>query len=107
MKSTKILVEQYTELQSEFDRYKLFLDAVKIQSYTNTFEDNYITAEVSGSVQGEVKSMALNYTLKARKVETKIKKKKFGIGMQLGITYMNAEITPYVGLGVSYNLIRF
>ena len=103
----KDLVEQYTELQSEFDRYKLFLDAVKIQSYTNTFEDNYITAEVSGSVQGEVKSMALNYTLKARKVETKIKKKKFGIGMQLGITYMNDEITPYVGLGVSYNLIRF
>ena len=64
-------------------------------------------AEVTGSVQGEVKSMSLNYTLKARKVETKIKKKKFGIGFQLGITYINADITPYVVLGVSYNLIRF
>lgn len=35
------------------------------------------------------------------------KKKPFGVGLQVGITTDTKEVKPYVGVGVSYNLIRF
>lgn len=35
------------------------------------------------------------------------KPKPFGIGIQVGATTDLKEVKPYIGLGVSYNLIRF
>lgn len=36
------------------------------------------------------------------------KAKKFGIGIQAGVTYnISNHLQPYLGLGISYNLIRF
>lgn len=40
-------------------------------------------------------------------LEVPKKPKPFGIGVQVGITTDTKEVKPYVGLGVSYNLIRF
>lgn len=35
------------------------------------------------------------------------KPKPFGIGVQVGVTSDLKEVKPYIGIGVSYNLIRF
>ena len=103
------LAQDYKDLQSEFDRYKLFLDAIRIQEYSKTFEDSYFTATVTGGVQGEVQSMALNYRLKARKAQTDMRMKnyQFVIGPSVGMTYSQNGFAPYLGLGLTYKLIRF
>lgn len=35
------------------------------------------------------------------------KPKRFGIGVQIGTTTDLKEVKPYIGIGISYNLIRF
>lgn len=35
------------------------------------------------------------------------KKKRFGVGAQVGMSYIDGNFTPYIGLGLSYNFIRF
>jgi len=103
------LAKDYQALKSEFDRYKLFLEAIKIQNYSKTFEDNYFTATVTGEVQGEVLSMALDYKIKPRSIQTDIQVKnyRFVIGPQVGVAYTPDGFLPYLGLGLTYRLIRF
>ena len=103
------LAQDYQALKSEFDRYKLFLEAIKIQNYSKTFEHDYFTATVTGEVQGEVKSMAFDYTIKSRSIETEIQGKnyRFVIGPQVGVTYTADGFSPYLGVGLTYRLIRF
>jgi|AntRauTorckE6833_2_1112554.scaffolds.fasta_scaffold26453_2 hypothetical protein len=108
-KFNKKLAEDYKELKSEFDRYKLFLEAITIENYSKTFEDSYLTGTVTGGVQGEVQSMAFDYRLKARKAQTdmKVKNYQFVIGPSVGMTYSANGFIPYLGLGITYKLIRF
>jgi len=103
------LSKDYQELKSKFDRYKLFLEAIKIQNYSKTFEDDFLSATVTGEVQGEVNSMALDYTLKPRTIETEIEVKNYRwiIGPQVGVTYTADGFSPYLGVGLTYRLIRF
>jgi len=103
------VAEDYQALKSEFDRYKLFLDAIKIQKYSKTFKDDYFTATVTGEVQGELKSMAFDYNIKPRAIQTDIKVKnyRFVIGPSVGMTYSADGFSPYLGLGLTYRLIRF
>ena len=103
------LAENYQALKSKFDRYKLFLEAIKIQQYSKTFEDDYFTATVTGEVQGELKSMAFDYTIKPRAIQTDIKVKnyRFVIGPSVGMTYSADGFSPYLGVGLTYRLIRF
>jgi hypothetical protein len=103
------LAEDYQALKSEFDRYKLFLEAIKIQNYSKTFEDDYFTATVTGEVQGEVKSMAFDYTIKPRTIQTDIEVRnyRFVIGPQVGVSYTADGFSPYLGVGLTYRLIRF
>lgn len=44
--------------------------------------------------------------LQAYRVPAK-KPKRFGIGVQVGVTFDGQQARPYAGLGASYNLIRF
>ena len=103
------LAKDYQNLKSEFDRYKLFLEAIKIQNYTKTFEDDYFTGTVSGEVQGEIKSMAFDYTIKSSSIQTDIQVKnyRFVIGPQVGVAYTPDGFSPYLGVGLTYRLIRF
>ncbi|VDH16090.1 Uncharacterised protein [Algoriella xinjiangensis] len=47
----------------------------------------------------------VNYQDKIIKI--KPKPKRFGIGIQTGYGFNSDKITPYVGVGVSFNLVRF
>lgn len=67
-------------------------------------------AVVSG-VQPELKSMQLFPIVKYKTVTQTItlqsKPKRFGIGVQGGVTYTGNKIQPYIGVGISYNFITF
>ena len=103
------LAKDYQALKSEFDRYKLFLEVIKIQNYSKTFKDDYFTATISGEAQGEVLSMALDYKIKPRSIKTNIQVKnyRFVIGPQVGVSYTPDGFLPYLGMGLTYRLIRF
>ena len=47
----------------------------------------------------------INYQEKI--INIKPKPKRFGIGIQTGYGFTQDKITPYVGVGVSFNLVRF
>ena len=103
------LAKDYQALKYEFDRYKLFLEAIKIQNFSKTFEDDYFIGTVTGEVQGEVKSMAFDYTIKPRSMQTDIQVRnyRFVIGPQVGVAYTPDGFSPYLGVGLTYRLIRF
>ena len=70
--------------------------------------DRYEVFAVSKSDKVKFNQVEGVFTLK--KTETiPVKKNKWGVGPQLGVTYniANKSISPYVGFGVSYNIIRF
>jgi len=103
------LAEDYKALKSEFDRYQLFLDAIKLQNYSKTFEDDLLSATISGKVQGNIQDMALDYSLKPRtiKKDIQVKNYRFVVGPQVGVTYLSGDFVPYVGVGLTYRVIRF
>lgn len=105
----KELEEEYIKLKNDFDRYEMFLEAIEIKAYNKHFENELFKASVTGRVQGEVISMGLDYTIKPRNVykDIEVKNYRWGIGVQTGVTYINQSITPYVGIGLTYSVIRF
>lgn len=44
--------------------------------------------------------------IKIHEDNKKVKQKRWGIGGQLGTTYQDGKVKPYIGVGISYNLIN-
>jgi len=40
-------------------------------------------------------------------IEIETRNKKFGIGPQVGVSYIGGKVQPYVGLGVHFSIIKF
>jgi hypothetical protein len=53
--------------------------------------------------------MAFDYTIKPRNIQTDIEVRnyRFVIGPQVGVTYTADGFSPYLGVGLTYRLIRF
>ena len=71
---------------------------------------SYIPAQVSNPANGS----SLQTENVATSNRTVVKKHHFGIGIQLGATYKNSNVTnwkdnvsPYVGIGISYNILTW
>lgn len=62
----------YKEAKNEIERYKLYLQSIQIKKYSQEFDDEYLNLTVFGDVQGDIKKMGLDYTLKERKAKTKV-----------------------------------
>jgi hypothetical protein len=54
----------------------LFAKAVKLNAFSSKFEDENIKINVNGIVQGEVKEITPNYTIKEKKVDVQINPKE-------------------------------
>lgn len=108
-KKNDSLLNAYNSLKSEFERYKLFQNFISTKSFNQKFQDKYLSASVSGVVRGEVESINLDYTIKPRQIKTDIEVKNYRwvIGPQVGVSYINQNLSPYIGLGLSYRVIRF
>ena len=78
---------------------------------TKVYQDSTYTAQISGSADCQldwIETYAKEVVREVYITETiKEKPKKFGLGLQLGYTYMNGKWQPYVGGGISWNFIRF
>lgn len=76
------LLEQNNQMQLEFikmdsiDRVKAYTNAIQINEFKQPFDDNYIIGSIYGEVRGEVKRMAIDYTIKKRVVEVDAPKAK-------------------------------
>ena len=84
------LAKAYADLQGEFDasfrRYEMYLDAIQIRNFENTFEDEYLKIVMSGRVQGDLLGIKPKYTIKERTVQTEVESAKLRvlIGGDLG-----------------------
>lgn len=93
--------------------FDLEIDYSKFDSgrVTKIYQDSTYTAQVSGSVDCQldwIETYAKEVIKEVYITETvKTKPKRFGLGVQMGYTYMQNKWRPYIGVGVSWNFIRF
>lgn len=83
--------------------------AVEIPITQRTYKDSTYTAWVSGyepcldsiQVYPKTEYKTINTTIKVQDT------KRWGIGVQGGVGYGKGGFTPYIGVGVQYNIIRW
>lgn len=79
---------------------------ISIQREEKVYQDSTYRAVVSG-YRPSLDSISVFQTTKYVTI-TKYAKKPWGVGVQAGVTYLpKVGFTPYVGLGISYNIINF
>lgn len=61
-------LQQFYNEASDSLKTALFNKAIELKSFNQTFEDSLIKSDVSGIVQGEVKSLKLDYIIKPRTI---------------------------------------
>lgn len=62
------LVEQYQQAKDSIARLTMYLNAIQERNFSETFDDEFATVQVSGRVRGELLSLSGGYTLKEREV---------------------------------------
>ena len=63
------LSSAYKQAKDSIERYKQFLKAIQIKKYSQEFDDSLLLVKVYGNVQGDIKEMSLDYTLKQRTIK--------------------------------------
>ena len=71
----KKLKQDFTKANDSIKKL-LFAKAVKLSAFHSKFEDENIKMNINGIVQGEVKEITPNYTIKEKKVEVQIQAKE-------------------------------
>ena len=99
------LVLAYQNLQDSLERFKMYLDAIQIRKFKNTFEDEYLELTISGEVQGKLNWIKPDYKIKERTIE--VPQKPFSISAFAGYGVSKSGLSPMVGVGVSYDLFSF
>jgi hypothetical protein len=76
------LFEENNKMQLEFlkmdslAKIEAYNKAIEINAFKQTFDDNYINAQVTGEVIGNVKQMRLDYTIKPQELKVDAPKPK-------------------------------
>jgi hypothetical protein len=87
------LFEENNKMQLEFlkmdslQQIQAYNKAIEINAFKQTFDDNYINAQVSGEVMGNVKQMRLDYTIKPQELKVDAPKPKNNL--YLGVNVAN------------------
>lgn len=68
------LLNKYKNLENEYEKLKLFTDAITYNNFEKTFEDKYLYANITGKAQGKIKSLDFEYTIKPIKIDVDIPK---------------------------------
>lgn len=88
------LFDENNKMQLEFlkmdslQQIEAYNKAIQINAFKQTFDDNYINAQVTGEVAGEVKQMRLDYTIKPQELKVDAPKPKNNL--YLGINVANS-----------------
>lgn len=75
-----------------------FAKAIQLNKFSSTFEDENLLLNINGIVQGEVKEITPNYTIKERKLEVPVKIKQTFLRVLVGaeLEYKPGYIRPIV-----------
>jgi hypothetical protein len=88
------LFEENNKMQNEFlkmdslAKIEAYNKAIEINAFKQTFDDNYINAQVTGEVMGNVKQMRLDYTIKPQELKVDAPKPKNNL--YLGVNVANS-----------------
>ena len=103
-------VERYLPTLPDQQDTLIIRDSIKVYVPINNYlfeEPNKYKIEASG-YEVSLDKVEI-YPTTMYKTETKIIKTKptFGIGLQVGYGISNNNISPYIGIGITYNIITF
>ena len=83
-------------------------DTIWLPKTQKIYKDTSYQAWVSGYKPNLDSIKVFNKTITNTITKTlKEAPKRFGIGVSSGMTFINGKFTPYIGIGVSYNIFRF
>jgi hypothetical protein len=82
---------------------KVYTDLVIGKTLKNDKLELFVSSSNSGLVVDKLEGSVID--LKA--YQTLLPKKRFSIGLQVGYGFTMYGLSPYIGIGGSYNLIKF
>jgi len=63
------LLDAYSATQDSLERLKMFVDAITVREYSNTFEDDTIKIDTWSKVRGELLAQSNEYFIKPRTIQ--------------------------------------
>jgi len=85
----KELADKYISLESETERLKEFIKSIELRKYQIPFENDTIKIVGDVEVQGELKSLKYNWTIKQRVYDIPVEIKKPTMNLLLGGSVSN------------------
>lgn len=82
-------------------------DTTSLRVFTRDQYDIRLSKEKDGTYIDVINHNPFSTTQEVRSVYKLPKQKKFGIGVNLGYGITSHGLSPYIGLGINYNLINF
>ena len=86
----KELINRYVKLESEKDKLIAYLNSIQIRKYKIPFENDTIKIVGDVEVQGELRSLKYNWTIKERKLDIPVNLKKPTMNLLLGGSVSNS-----------------
>jgi len=84
------LLKSYERENDSLKKLLMFKKAIQLSSFSSKFEDDNLLLNITGIVQGEVKEIKPNYTIKSKEIEVKVKRVRFRMlaGLEVGNTLL-------------------
>lgn len=86
----KELADKYINLESETERLKEYIKSIEVKKYKIPFENDTIIIIGDVEVQGELKSLKYNWTIKERKLDIPVNLKKPTMNLLFGGSVSNS-----------------
>ena len=106
------LVEAFKAAKDSLEQFKLYIAAIQIRSFANTFNDSNLTLTIEGKVRGSLISLEPTYTIKRRSLEIPNEKVVFrlllGAAIQNNLNFDDFRYNLNAGFqNRNGNIIRF
>ena len=86
----KELADKYINLESETERLKEYIKSIEVRKYKIPFENDTIKIVGDVEVQGELRSLKYNWTIKERKLDIPVNLKKPTMNLLFGGSVSNS-----------------
>lgn len=76
--------------QSPMQKDSIYKEAIRLNEFSQTFDDDKVKIDISGIAQGKVKTIKADYFIKPQKIDVKVKQKQRIFALKLGGEYGNS-----------------
>lgn len=83
------LIELFSEKPAA-EKDSAYKEAIKLNEFSQTFDDEKVKIDVSGIAQGKVKVIKADYFIKPQKIDVEVKQKQRVFALKLGAEYGNS-----------------